>query len=279
MASEVGKLKQISNTMKDVKLLRVVLFIVGLMLGGMTFAQVRPVAQDRVYLRSGDVYTGIIVEQIPGESIRLWRSMEADTLQFTMESIARITKAMTEPESTNPDSLKTEFEKPQPQFNLSPWKISFQFGAGGGDYPVAILGAGVYKYFPVQRAWLGINAAWLGDQSSRGASSVPVLLHGSIELANSMKGRLATGVFAEAGYSFNLADAFFDEKTQSVLKHGDGMHTNIGVRFRLNVMQNVGIWLDVGYTRHTSTLRNSVTDMKAGVKDWNLAVFRGSVFF
>lgn len=240
-------------------------------------AQGQVAAQDQVFLKTGASYSGIIVEQKPGESIRLWRTAEADTLMFDMETIDRITKIV--PLASTATTTPAATITPLKTFNSSPWKVALQAGTGGGDYPVATLGASVYRYFPRQRAWLGLGAQYIGDQSSRGTSSLPVFVHGTYELATPWKGRLATGVFAELGYSFNMDERYFDDATQATLRYGNGLHSYAGLRFRVNILRNAGIWADLGYLRHSSRLSFDDTGEKARVQSWNVFLLRGSIFF
>ncbi len=231
--------------------------------------QQSPAATDMVHLKSGQAYQGIIVEQRPGESIRLWRTVESDTLTVTMDSIDRITRIVAPP----------PIPKPPRVFDDAHWNVALQVGVGGGDYPFGGLGATVQKHFPRQRSWLGIGVHYYGDKSDFGAYTIPIALHGSYELRTDLQGRFGTLVFLDAGYSINITGNYFDEKTQAQLKYGNGLHTYGGLRFRLNVLRNTGIWADIGYFRHTSTLRYVTTNEKARVKAWNMFLFRGSVFF
>lgn len=59
-------------------------------------------SQDAVYLTNQKFYQGIVIEQKPGEYIRLLRLPERDTLQFEMDDIDRIVKLMDPARLTSP---------------------------------------------------------------------------------------------------------------------------------------------------------------------------------
>lgn len=248
---------------------------------GAAFAQTQSAAMDVVYLKSGQSYQGIIIEQKPGESIRLLRSAESDTLLFTMDSIDRITKAIPAANASAVATTTPPTEMPaQPrQFNTNSLSVALQVSTGGGDYSVLGFGAIVQKYFPDERAWSGVGLHYLGDQNNYGVNTMPIVLHNSYEIVSGAKGRLGTLGFLDLGCAINLSDNYFDELAQTTVKYGNGWYFNTGLRFRVNVLKNSGIWLDLGYLFQNSKLRDAETNKKLRTKSWNVFQIKGAVFF
>ncbi len=242
-----------------------------------SMAQTAPAAVDAVQLKSGKIHQGLIIEQTPGESIRLWRNPEADTLMFQMDEIDRIAKIVVPPPTAGSPSMQTP-ASPARTFNDNPWKVALQASVGGGDYSLVGMGAAIQKSMPGNRAWVGIGAYYIGDQNNYGTSTIPIVLHASYALNQSGK-RFAALVFLDAGYSINLGGTKFDEIAQANLKHGNGLHTYGGLRFQVNALRNAGIWLDLGYLRHSSTIRFEADNKKHSTQVWNAFMMRGSLFF
>lgn len=240
-------------------------------------AQTTPAAADRVHLKSGQTHEGIIVEQKPGESVRLWRTASADTLTFEMEEIDRITKILTAP----PGAAAAQTPPPvvvRCPFNDHPWTLGVQFATGGGDYPAFGLSAALLKRFPQQHAALGLGIGYLGQEGG-GVGTIPLTVQGTFEPASGLKGRLGAQTYLELGYSFNLGDQYFDERAQTEVRYGNGLHLNAGLRFRVNILRNTALCFDLGFARHTSALRAVATGDKVRTKAWNNILLRGSVFF
>lgn len=241
-------------------------------------AQTNPTATDKVHLKSGQAYEGIIVEQKPGESVRLWRTAEADTLLFIMDSIDRITKIVPTT-GTAGASTGVATTLPARRFNANPLSVALQVSNGGGDYSVIGFGAIIQKHFPDERAWAGVGLHYLGAQNGNGVNTMPIVYHSSYELTSGGKGRLGTLGFLDLGYSVNLGDNYFDEIAQVNVKYSNGFYFNTGLRFRVNVLRNSGVWFDLGYLYQTSKLRNVETNQKLRTKSWHVFQVKGAVFF
>lgn len=234
-------------------------------------------ATDAVHLTTGEIHRGIIVEQKPGASIRLWRTAEGDTLTFEMESIDHIARlAPTGATAASPAQIPV----PVPTgVNTSDWAIALQFLTGGGDHSIAGMGATVQRRLNNDRSWLGLGLTFVGDENNYGTHSLGLAVHGSHEFSTGLKGRFGALAFADLGYSFNLGNDYYDAFYQETLRYGNGLHLQTGLRFRINVLRNAGIWLDLSYLRHTSALRVAAGNDKVADKAWNMFCLRGSVFF
>lgn len=241
-------------------------------------AQTTPVATDVVHLISGQTHRGIVIEQKPGESIRLWRTVEGDTLTFGMDEIERIARVLPSTEAASGGPI-TPANAPSSAFNNNPWSTALQLSVGGGDYPLGGIGVVVQQNFHKQRAHLGLGLSFVGDVNHSSTNSLALFAHGSREFSTSRKGRLGSLAFLDLGYSFNLGKPYFDGKALTDVRYGNGLHLHTGLRFRVNVLRNAGLWVDIGYLRHSSTLRTVAEGDKVRQKAWNMAVLRGSIFF
>lgn len=72
----------------------ILLIITSILCTGIIYGQYE--AEDRVIMLENTIYEGIIIEQKPGEHIKILRLPEKDTLTLSMESIDRIEKIITE---------------------------------------------------------------------------------------------------------------------------------------------------------------------------------------
>lgn len=238
-------------------------------------AQTTPAATDVVHLTSGQTHRGIVIEQKPGESIRLWRTVEGDTLTFGMDEIERIVKVLPGTEAASAGLTA----HPNNAFNNNPWSTALQLSVGGGDHALGGVGAVVLRNFNRQRAHLGLGLSFVGDINYGSTSSLGLVIHGSREFSTSRKGRFGSLAFLDLGYAFNLGKPYYDGKALAEVRYGNGLHLHTGLRFRVNVLRNTGLWVDLGYLRHTSTLRTVAEGDKVRQKAWNMAVLRGSIFF
>lgn len=229
---------------------------------------------DVVHLKTGQTHQGLIIEQKPGESISLWRSAEADTLTFAMDVIDRITKAV-----PTPVQSKQSLISPKHGFNTNPWSFALQASNGGGDYSVIGFGGILQKRFPTQRATLGLGLHYLGAQNGYGVNTMPIVLHSSYEFSSGWKGRFGSLGFLDLGCSVNMGNNFFDEANQVNVKYGNGLYFNTGVRFRINVLQNTGVWFDIGYLYQNSKLTNVEDNKKLQTKAWHVFQVKGALFF
>ncbi len=242
-------------------------------------AQTTPPAADAVHLISGHIHRGIIVEQIPGASIRLWRTTEGDTLAFEMDEIERIAKIVPAAGEQAAQFASPAIEPKTSGVNTSAWATALQFSTGGGDHSIVGMGATVQRRLNNQRSWLGLGLSFVGDENNYGTHSLGLAAHSSHEFSTGLKGRFGVLAFADLGYSFNLGNDYFDEQAQATLRYGNGLHLQTGLRFRINLLRNAGIWLDLSYLRNTSTLRIAANNDKVADKAWNMFCLRGSIFF
>lgn len=95
--------------------------------------------QDVVYLKNGSIIHGIIIEQIPGESIKI-ENVAGDIFVFTMDEIEKITKEKISGEIEGPVITTLTPEKETKEYGNSGFMVisrcsfNFQLGNGGGGF-------------------------------------------------------------------------------------------------------------------------------------------------
>ena len=76
-----------------------------------TYAQ-QPQYEDVVYLKNGSIISGMIVEQVPSQSIKI-QTLDRNVFVFEMDQVERITK-----EEVPQDIIVPQAEKPADPFSL-----------------------------------------------------------------------------------------------------------------------------------------------------------------
>ncbi len=243
-----------------------------------TYSQIT--AQDAVFLNNQLSYNGIVVEQKPGEYIRLLRLPEHDTLQFSMDSIDRIVKIFdTKPAAENPPATTEPLKK----FNQNKHQVMVHAYAGGGDYSLGGFGISVNRNFS-DRWQLGLGAHYIGQNGSYNATYpeqqiVPVTVDARYKFTQTPSGRFATLLSLSTGYNFMLKKSYFDPDQNININVRNGLFFNPSIAFRANLLPNAGLMFDVGYQLTTSTLFDAQNNEKITKKQWRNFAIRGTLFF
>jgi hypothetical protein len=142
------------------------LYVILCFLSIQSFAQ-PGVATDRIVLHDQRVHEGVILEQIPGERILLYRTATKDTLTIEMDDISRMIRIVPGSGRKSAESLKEKPAKARSDFK--PYNISSVYGMvhyarGGGDYAIQGFGLsfGSNTYWGLQ---LGISAQYLAGEA------------------------------------------------------------------------------------------------------------------
>ncbi len=85
--------------------------------------------EDVVYLKNGSIIRGMILEQIPGESLKI-ETRDGSVFVFPMDEISRIVKEKAKID-TSAEAAKPEFDKRDPALAFA---LSFFFPGGGQFY-------------------------------------------------------------------------------------------------------------------------------------------------
>lgn len=235
---------------------------------------------DAVYLKSGESYEGLIIEQKPGDSIQLWRLTENDTLAFSMEEIERITRTILPPEQ--PVLL---VEQPRRPYFSKPNYLYLSAATGGGDYP--FLGGGLtlsHRFARYDKAAVGLSVQYIGNREHGYETNrvdflkiVPVMIDVRHEFSRTHNNRFSTHLFAEGGYAFNFTANASNEYGE--FEYGNGWIVHPGVSFQFALLSDFGFFAEIGWV-HLTGRRNWLPPVeRSDLKAWNTILIRGGVFF
>lgn len=243
--------------------------------------QAQTIAQDVVILNSQRSFAGIIVEQKPGAYIRLLRLPEHDTLAFPMDSIDRIVKIVsTEKPAEEPHSTSD----PHKKYNQKKHIVMIHGHLGGGDYSFSGFGLSMCQNF-ADRWQLGLGVHYIGQTGNSNTITfpdqqiVPLTIECRWKFSESLHGKGATFLSLSSGYNFTLNKTHFNSEQNIDMRITNGLFFNPGIAFRINLFENMGLMLDLGYQLTSSSLFNAQTDKKIGGKQWHNFAARGTLFF
>ena len=237
-------------------------------------------AQDIVYLTSGLSHQGIVIEQKPGEYIRLLRLPERDTLQFSMDAIDRIVKIVAPANSTLPENT-TRPTAPEKRFNTNRYVAMLNCYIGGGKYSLVGIGMGVGRSFG-DRWQAGLGVQFIHQTSSNtfpNQQISPITADFKFKISESPKGRFATFLALSAGYNISVDDEQFDSGLSNNIRITDGVFFNPSIAFRVNVLRNAGLMFDLGYQFSSGNIYNVESGDLIDKRTWHNFAARGSLFF
>ncbi|MEL7425350.1 MAG: hypothetical protein AAFN81_20345 [Bacteroidota bacterium] len=233
--------------------------------------------QDKVHLKDGTTHTGIIIEQKPGSHLKLLRLPEQDTLQFYYSDVDKITKEMSQIE-TSEDQLKTE--KPT---LAEQEKLLTQIHAylGGGDYSLAGFGLTLSK--PVHNQWLvGAGVHYIAQLNTR-----PFIRQQDIALTADVKWRYGQSankrrmgyLSLAVGYYFQLNKDFYYDPINGDATTRNTFYLNPSIGFRWDVFKWAGFMVDFGYQYTTATYFSQSNDERLFNRNFNNIAIRGTLIF
>jgi hypothetical protein len=242
------------------------------------------IAQDAVYLNNQMSYQGIVIEQKPGEYIRLLRLPERDTLQFEMDDIDRIVKLMAPAQLTavgEPDNTSALPAKPERKFNQNPYVAMLHSSIGGGKYALLGLGISVARSFE-DRMQAGLGIQFIGQTSDNTFPNqriLPVTADFRFKVSESPGGRLATMVALSAGCNFSIDNKQFDSGFNADIRISNGVFLNPSLAFRVNILRNMGLMMDFGYQFSSGNIYFIETGELYDRRTWHNFAARGTLFF
>ena len=241
-------------------------------------------SKDRVILKNGKKIEGNIIEQRPGESIRIVAQNNIpDTLLFTMDEIEVIQKIENPPaQSTNSDSpdvklTKNSNSKTPTDRNVQHYSRSTRFSInarfaseGSSIFPDAIynsflVGVAIHRTFG--------SGFEIGPRLDFGpVDEYPTLIENLvIEPKLDMRYRIgAASNWLEYSLVGNIGATIFKEKSGFTTDGQEflldtGLNYSIGIGLKFNIIGNTGITLDLGYA---STRRKfNKLDNGVGIND------------
>lgn len=240
-------------------------------------------AVDKIFLTNRSAYEGIVIEQKPGEYIRLLRIPEKDTLQIEYENIERMTKLVSEESGrSNQISDKGGIQTPGKVFNSRRAYGMVHGVTGGGDYAYAGFGLSFgVNVNPNFQAGMGVH--YFGQLSdplnTPSRQTFPLALDLRHTILRSKSGRFSTMLGVSGGVNFTINGDYFDEILFANMRMGNGYYFNPSIALRMNILENLGIMLDVGYHYNNSRLLRIESGEKIGTVDWHNILIRGTLFF
>ncbi len=181
------------------------------------------VYQDVIYLKSGEVLSGTIVEQVPGVSMKIETS-ERKVFTIKMDEIEKIAKEKVMLSATQQKALKSGFEG----------NGALGYNLGNGDYGLDRLMINLslgYRFYPVFFLGAGLGARQYPDLK---ATIVPVYIDFRGIL---MDRKVSPFVSVQFGTSLNASDGF---KNVGML-----IGPNFGINFRLP--EESQVYFSIGY--------------------------------
>jgi hypothetical protein len=255
------------------------------------FLQVQINAQtkntDHVFLLNKQNYIGTLVEQKPGEYIKLQLQNTNDTLKFLMDDIEKIVKIKAE-ENSGSSHGKGETTpgkkiiKTQKMYNQRPISLMVHYGVGAGDISFTDIGLGLYWKLG-SRSKVGLSASYFGETGNRENSllqwqKIPVMTEFTHDLYQYSNNRFALISRLGIGYSFTLNGDYFDPEKSLSFTQSNGLAFNLGLGYRFNIFKNAGILVDINYSLITD-YNESVEKTDKSKNLWDNVVFRTSLFF
>ncbi len=233
--------------MKKQLFLLAALFVIVMMLPATVQAQSY---EDVVHLKNGSVIRGMIVEQVPNESLKI-ETRDGNIFVYQMGEVEKMTKEMTAPRSPrtsrstgNRVAREPEFNKPQGYLGI----VEVGGGLGLGNYAAQRASVSMingYRFFPQLAVGIGVGAemffyTWQdynnGDVFTGPELSMPVFLHLRSDFID---GKVTPYIAVNAGYNISLSGGFIggmmiDPSLGISFNVGRKNHLMIGAGYAMN---------------------------------------------
>jgi hypothetical protein len=189
--------------------------------------------EDVVYLKNGSVIRGIIIEQVPNQSIKI-QTKDRNVFVFKFDEIEKMTKENLPVDNSYNNSKATDFKK---SGFINVTEINYSLGVGD-----VIVGNYTYKNVDNSFGFRTINGYQLNEHLSLGigigidkyksATLLPITFDAR---ATILKGKVSPVFTANIGYAVGLND----------VKGGLVINPQIG--FKTYISKNVAYLFNVGY--------------------------------
>jgi hypothetical protein len=232
---------------------------------------------DKIKLKNKTTYTGKLISQKPGESIRFVIQNTQDTISVNMNDIEEIskTKGPTEAKPIN----NTKASNP---YNANSFQTALSYYEGGGDVRFQGFGLSI-DYLKNSSFGLGLSVAYLGETGSSNNrpyqwQKIPLLFVASYDLQKYSNNRSAIYTKVGLGYSFTINGNYFEESSQQEISISNGFAFNPGFGYRFHITKGFGLKTDVSYLLIADQSKFA-NGNKAANLNWNTVVLKLSVFF
>jgi len=191
------------------KILLLALFI----LASVFYAKAQNNLQDVVYLKNGSIIRGIIIEQVPNESIKV-ETRDGNVFVYKIDEIQKIAKEAGRAYGGNRSLRQSEFNKPRGYMGLVEIGGGIGFGGWGADR-VSITMVNGYRVVPQFAVGIGVGVEIFsyndnyvfGYNDHHTEFALPIFLHLRSDFID---GKVSPYVAFNAGYNVLLSGGFFD---------------------------------------------------------------------
>jgi len=203
------------------------------LLFSMTFCGSFAQSMDEVvYLKNGSAIRGTVIEQVPGESVKI-KTSDGSIFVYKMSEIEKITK-----EEKTKSKTKTR-KKEMPQKGYKGFvDIGYNLGVGSNrDNRIELTTTHGYQFFPYLFAGMGTGVSyWFGGEEI----AIPIFAN--------IRGNLPVSSFAFSPFAdIKLGYSPYDLK---------GLYGNFSIGCRFSTGGNCGINLSVGYQIQKDEIRS-----------------------
>ncbi len=213
--------------------------------------------QEVVYLKNGSVIRGVVIEQVPNESLKI-QTADGSIYVYQMDEVEKITKEATGKTGRTKSKYFTEYEGLQRGLRFF---FDFGMGYGQGDNGGDVTGGDVsvgYQIFPQLFAGAGYGINRICGPGWKVKNGMPLFIQ--IRSDFSKNKPISPFLDLRCGYSLHDAPGLYVEPS-------------IGVRF--SIVQGLGFNLIAGAIgqRMKDSDLFSENDFNVGIKRWTGSVF------
>jgi hypothetical protein len=235
---------------------------------------------DQVLMEDGTRHDGLIIEQKPGEYIRLWRQANGDTLTLAIEDIDRMLR-VTPDTPASVVGINQAAAKGNSPFGTNRYVAMLRISTGGGDY--SFHGAGMAVGLRVNNdLQIGIGAQYFGQYSDNTIPQrqlIPLTLDLRYRLNTSPSGRFASLLSLETGLAFSLNKDYFDWGRGQQVSVTNGFYIHPALAFQGFITPNFGLLIDLGYQYNGGHVVAADGGEQLSTKRYSNVILRGSFFF
>ncbi|MEM7575557.1 MAG: hypothetical protein AAF433_21815 [Bacteroidota bacterium] len=238
--------------------------------------------QDIVHLKNGQSYQGIIIEQKPGQYLRMLVLPDQDTTQLAYADIDRIAREVIVPsEPVQAVSQDSSSSIISPAYFTNKQWIQIHSYLGAGDYSLGGLGVTI-SHALNQRWLLGAGVHYISQTNERPFRNQQfVALSADVKwrFSSSSDNRLATYLVFNGGYHLPFDRTFTVEPFAEEVRVTNTWYFNPSLGFRFNVFRNMGLMFDIGYQLTLADYVSESTGESLTDRNFQNVTFRGTLIF
>lgn len=214
---------------------------------------------DIVELKNGVIHQGTIIEQRPGQLLKLWQQPSNDTLLIQYADILVLRSVPSNEQA----------------FNQNTYSLFFAYSLNGGSWHHHEFGAGILMRL-TPRIQVGLGAYLQGG--------IPYFYNASVftgefkyVLQSSFDGRLSLVSSCSMGYVNFLNSERYEDNVNTYTSNGIYVSPSVG--YRINFSKNIGMMIGLGYQYMGGTNRRKSNDEKLGTLHLSSLSVKASIFF